>query len=219
MKQADIANPHDGMSVLIYARDKKFKLHQIEFSTEEDVSEKEAVEQTLAHAKNIGCIEYIFYKMQEHYDVHKNETKKIYSAFGFSPREGNANDIIPKMTEFTRDLEIPVWKDLDALLEFTFELMYEEVGETLQALQKGDIAELIDGFGDVAFIAINGIYKTFRARGEDHESATQKTISVMVRICNANLNKKQSDGKVLWNEQGKVQKPRGWVAPKYEDLL
>jgi hypothetical protein len=133
-------------------------------------------------------------------------------------------NIIEKTTEFSRDFEF----FLESLgekqvvrcymLNKTLDFIHEEIKETAEAIGNNDRAEIIDGFGDIAFIALNGIYKEFRTAGDDHETAQMKTISVMHRICDANLAKKHPDGSIQY-KNGKVQKPEGWTAPSYGDLL
>ena len=133
-------------------------------------------------------------------------------------------NIIEKSTEFSRDFELcaSIIVDdgsvRDHVLGKTIEFIKEEIDETIDAIVAGDREEIIDGFGDVAFIALNGIYKEFRTAGDDHETAKIKTVSVMHRICDANLSKKHPDGSIIY-KNGKVQKPDGWRAPSYGDLL
>lgn len=126
--------------------------------------------------------------------------------------------IIEKATEFSRDFEVKNPLERSALLFKAVEFLKEEVRETEEAIGAEDRAEIVDGFGDVAFVAINGIYKEFRSSGESHETATLKTKQVLDRICNANLGKKQSDGTIKY-KNGKVQKPAEWRAPEYKDIL
>jgi hypothetical protein len=131
-------------------------------------------------------------------------------------------DIIEKSTEFSRDFEVdPKLAEGvagEALLNKTIDFLNEEVSETKVAIAENDLPEIVDGFGDVAFVALNGIYKTFRFQGESHEDARAKTVEVMKRICDANLGKKQADGTIKY-VNGKVQKPEGWTAPQYEDMI
>jgi predicted HAD superfamily Cof-like phosphohydrolase len=131
-------------------------------------------------------------------------------------------NITEKSTEFSRDFEVDPklaeGVEGKALLNKTIDFLNEEVSETKTAIAENDLAEIIDGFGDVAFVALNGIYKTFRFQGESHEQARAKTEEVMKRICNANLGKKQADGTIKY-VNGKVQKPEGWTAPAYEDMI
>lgn len=127
-------------------------------------------------------------------------------------------NIINKATEFSRDLELDKNTADIPFLKKTMDFLDEEVKETAQAIEDYDLAEIIDGFGDVAFIALNGIYKTFRMLGRDHHTATTMVSEVMHRICDANLGKKQPDGSVKYNN-GKVVKPEGWEPPAYQDLV
>ena len=127
--------------------------------------------------------------------------------------------IVQKATEFSRDFEIKAHEnDLDHMMNRTVDFLYEEIKETQNALSENNLAEIIDGFGDVAFIALNGIYKEFCRQGDPHEEATKKVSLVMQRICEANLGKKHPDGYIKY-VNGKVQKPEGWKPPQYEDLL
>ncbi|PIR39330.1 MAG: hypothetical protein COV35_02095 [Alphaproteobacteria bacterium CG11_big_fil_rev_8_21_14_0_20_39_49] len=131
-------------------------------------------------------------------------------------------EIVEKSTEFSRDFEVDPklaeGVDEKTLLGKTLDFLNEEVEETKKAVKEHDLPEIIDGFGDVAFIALNGIYKTFRFEGDNHEKAQEKTVEVMKRICEANLGKKQPDGTIKY-VNGKVQKPQSWTAPSYEDMI
>jgi NTP pyrophosphatase (non-canonical NTP hydrolase) len=129
---------------------------------------------------------------------------------------------IEKATEFSRDFEVnPKLAEgvsEKELLTKTIGFLTEELNETTDAIAEHDLPEIIDGFGDVAFIALNGIYKTFRFEGRGHEEARDAVIEVMTRICNANLGKKQADGTIKYNN-GKVIKPEGWTPPVYDDMV
>lgn len=126
--------------------------------------------------------------------------------------------IVNKSTEFSRDFEMRQTQTRADLLKKTVEFIYEEIKETEDAIATNNREEIIDGFGDIAFIAINGIYKEFRSSGDDHETAVRKSVTVLNRICDANLGKKHSDGTIKY-KNGKVQKPEGWLPPQYKDLL
>lgn len=126
-------------------------------------------------------------------------------------------DFVGELTRFCRDCEYQGSTHPD--LKHAVEMTESEVDETYKGVQTGNVPEIVDGFGDVAFLALNGIYKTFRKLGDDHDIATTKVAMVMGRICRANNGKRQADGTVLRNEAGKVQKPEGWRAPQYDDLI
>lgn len=127
-------------------------------------------------------------------------------------------NIIEQGTDFSRDFEIALNLTPQHLMDKTIEFLEEELKETKEAIANEDGPEIIDGFGDVAFIALNGIYKYFRGRGDDHETATIKTEGVMQRINDANNGKRQADGTVKY-VNNKVQKPEGWQPPQYGDML
>ena len=97
--------------------------------------------------------------------------------------------------------------------------MQEEVRETDSAIMIKDDAEILDGAGDVAFVALNIIYKWGIIHHRTHEEAQNLIYEVMNRICDANLNKRQPDGKIVFNFQGKVEKPIGWKSPEYDDII
>jgi hypothetical protein len=146
--------------------------------------------------------------------------------------------IILKTTAFCRDFELPLhgkcppppqqggWlgkfevtaEAKIVMMQKVIDFLEEEVAETAEALQQGDNEEIVDGFGDVAFVALNGIYKHFRCVGKSDPEAYHATVEVMSRICNANQAKRQSDGTILF-ENNKVQKPEGWVAPCHKNLF
>lgn len=106
----------------------------------------------------------------------------------------------------------------------SLDFLFEEVRETERAFvvfglddTPNFVEYVLDGFGDVAFIAINGIYKTFRALGQDVDSAKANTYTVLNRIVAANWEKLHNGEVVKVN--GKVTKPKDWQEPTYGDLL
>ena len=129
-----------------------------------------------------------------------------------------ADAVFQLAAEFCRDFELTNNLDRNTLLNKAVDFLKEEVRETEEAIVANDRAEIIDGFGDVAFIAINGILKEFVSAGDTFEVAQGKVVNVLYRICKANNNKRQADGSVL-RVNNKVQKPEGWKEPTYEDLL
>ena len=141
----------------------------------------------------------------------------------------NTKSFVEKGTEFSRDLELELNNADVPFLKKTVDFMKEEVKETdiaindyhkanLNEQKINALDEIVDGFGDVAFIALNGIYKTFLMEGFTHDEATNAVTEVMHNICDANLGKKQADGSVLYKE-GKVQKPEGWKPPYHGNLF
>ena len=78
--------------------------------------------------------------------------------------------------------------------------------------------QVVDGFCDIIFVAINGLYKFFRSRGYNHEESMKKTALAYNRVVVANDAKRQPDGSVK-RENNKVVKPEGWKPPEFGDLL
>lgn len=127
-------------------------------------------------------------------------------------------NFIKQVTEFSRDFELDSCAR-DVLLAKAMSFLEEECAETRDAIELGDDAEILDGAGDVAFIALNMIYKWGRMHLGDHDEATMLISQVMDRICEANLAKRWPDGEVKRNEFGKVVKPDGWKPPTYDDIV
>lgn len=118
-------------------------------------------------------------------------------------------------------------------IRLAIDFLDEEVQETKAAIEQNDFEEIIDGFGDIAFVAINGIYKAFRNKGQNPELAHKNTVLVLTRISTANMNKSSDefpdgykslemtptgDGRYFFKKNGKVIKPDGWKVPTYGDL-
>lgn len=106
-------------------------------------------------------------------------------------------------------------------------LLDEEICETEYAIKRSLVLkeeeygpEIVDGFGDVAFLAVNGIYCYLRLRGYTQIEANKTTDIILQRICDANLKKVTGpDGILKDPETGKIMKPPGWKSPTYDDLL
>lgn len=132
--------------------------------------------------------------------------------------------LLHKMNQWEEDFQISQLHntsslaDKQSILEKQVCFLVEEVSETSDAVSNMDIEEILDGFADAAWVAYNGIYKTFRLLGRDPAVASALTETVLSRVCEANDAKRQSDGSVL-RENGKVVKPEGWKAPSYRDLI
>lgn len=138
-------------------------------------------------------------------------------------------EIFNKAFKFCEDFELDtpgVIQSRTLAINKAIDYLFEETRETDRDWylygDSGNPAALeatLDGFGDVAFVAINGIFKTFRYLGQDQETAKANTIEVLMRICRANLAKANPDGTITRNDKGKVVKPKDWKAPEYTDLI
>lgn len=129
------------------------------------------------------------------------------------------NDFITKATEFSRDFELAYNAcDLSFIEKTNNVFLKSEHEETDIAIEEEDYPEILDGFADQAFIALNGIYKTLRVLGYEHDASTALVGVVMNRVCDANLSKRNEDGTITYKE-GKVRKPSTFKAPQYDDLI
>lgn len=89
-------------------------------------------------------------------------------------------------------------------VELREKLLREEFGETLEALQAGDLVELADGLADLIVVAIG----TALEHGIDLRP-------VWDEVHRSNMAKK--GGPI--REDGKQLKPKGWVPPQIEKVL
>ncbi len=133
-------------------------------------------------------------------------------------------NLVRAAAQFCEALELAHEAPHIGILFKTLNLMHEESEETQEAVREhyqGNFCfdAILDGFGDTAFVALNGVYKTLRLMGYNHYDSIRLTSEVMDRICQANLAKLQPDGSVAYNEFGKVMKPEGWNAPEYDDIV
>lgn len=135
------------------------------------------------------------------------------------------NSILQKTNQWSEDFEINKKPNLE-LLHKAIAFLEEELQETKAALESfnstcdiSDYDGIIDGFADIAFVAENGIYKAFRALRYEADTAHKMTEIVQERVCNANDAKRTKSGTVMRDMNGKVQKPDGWTAPSFYDLI
>lgn len=87
----------------------------------------------------------------------------------------------------------------------------EEVNETVDAINDQDLAETLDGFVDIAYVALTGAIALV---GRD------KAIRAWEQVVDVNLSK--VDGRfgppIIDADTGKIKKPRGWQPPNYDFL-
>ena len=99
-----------------------------------------------------------------------------------------------------------------------FAFLAEEVQETQQALEANNLVEYIDGNADVIVIAANNIYHALRDKGLNILQAEQATKDFLTEVFESNLSK-LIDGKAIFNEVGKVQKPETYFKPRIKEML
>lgn len=97
---------------------------------------------------------------------------------------------------------------LEKFLEFRMQFLDEELGETKEAIQNGDAAEVVDGLIDLCVIAIG----TLDAFDVDARAAWN-------RVHKANMDKEVGVKESRPNELGlpDLVKPEGWTSPEHDD--
>lgn len=88
------------------------------------------------------------------------------------------------------------------------EWLMEEIAEYLEAYESGAESEEIDGLIDIAVIAIGTVFQRF---GEEYGRL------LIAEVVQSNLNK--LDGGARVREDGKIQKPEGWVPPNLAGFI
>lgn len=142
---------------------------------------------------------------------------------------GLAEKIQNLQTDFCEDFEVKGQKvEIVKAMQKKIMLLQEEMKETFEALENirlnkeeklQALDDLVDGFCDVQFLARNAIYEIYRAMGYDKQKAHHNTLCSMMLVARANNSKRQPDGTVAYNDDGKVIKPKGWKAPEHKTLL
>jgi predicted HAD superfamily Cof-like phosphohydrolase len=106
--------------------------------------------------------------------------------------------------EFHKVFNLPISdtpKELEReRIELRAKWMKEEIAELLEA---GDVVDQVDAVIDIIYFAIG----VFVEMGIDGSKAFEL-------VHHANMKKLAQDGKPIYNEEGKVIKPDGWVSPK-----
>lgn len=87
----------------------------------------------------------------------------------------------------------------------------EEVNETVDAINDQDLAETLDGFVDIAYVALTGAIALV---------GLDKALRAWEQVVDINLSK--VDGRfgppIIDADTGKIKKPRGWQPPNYDFL-
>lgn len=92
-------------------------------------------------------------------------------------------------------------------LNFRLNLLTEEYNETLEAYERGDAEELVDGLIDLVVIAIG----TLELAGVDTKEAWKTVMRAnMSKVRGVKPGREQSNG-------FDVMKPKDWIAPSHRD--
>lgn len=94
------------------------------------------------------------------------------------------------------------------LADLRLDLIQEEVGELLTALEKKDIVEIADALTDILYVT----YGAGHAFGLDLDECFEE-------VHQSNMSKLGIDGKPIYREDGKVLKGRGYKPPQLGRII
>jgi|TARA_B110000211_G_scaffold220693_2_gene267571 predicted HAD superfamily Cof-like phosphohydrolase len=90
----------------------------------------------------------------------------------------------------------------DKIVKLRYELILEELNELKEAISQNDIKEVADALTDILYVT----YGAGHAFGIDLDKCFDE-------VQNSNMSKLGSDGKPIYNEQGKVMKGPNYFKP------
>ena len=94
------------------------------------------------------------------------------------------------------------------LADLRLDLIQEEVGELLTALEKKDIVEIADALTDILYVT----YGAGHAFGLDLDECFEE-------VHQSNMSKLGIDGKPIYRQDGKVLKGRGYKPPQLARII
>ena len=96
----------------------------------------------------------------------------------------------------------------DKIVKLRLELIREELAELKEAIEKEDIKEVADALTDILYVT----YGAGHAFGVNLDKCFEE-------VQNSNMSKLGSDGKPIYNEQGKVMKGPDYFKPNLEKFV
>lgn len=115
---------------------------------------------------------------------------------------------------FAEKLELAMNEPTMKWLETRIPFLDEEVQELKDAQREDDLVEMLDGAGDVAFVAITHMFIALRRKGFSHLQAELLTNQILIEIGRSNA------VKIVPEEAGaKIKKPEGWRAPRIAEII
>ena len=120
----------------------------------------------------------------------------------------NFSKVFQFMHSFGQEtLSSPTLPD-NELADLRLDLIQEEVGELLTALEKKDIVEIADALTDILYVT----YGAGHAFGLDLDECFEE-------VHQSNMSKLGIDGKPIYREDGKVLKGRGYKPPQLGRII
>lgn len=124
------------------------------------------------------------------------------------------------LDKFVHEVELVQNQPTYEYLERTTDnFLREEFNELLKACKEKDEIEILDGAADVAYIALNIINKWAAMQGLNKEARVSLVQEVIEEVACSNLSKIAENGMVVFNSEGKVQKPKTYIAPDIKTIV
>lgn len=118
-----------------------------------------------------------------------------------------------RLKEFNRAFEIPFSNaptlGSAEMAELRIRLLEEEIAEYAEAVRGGDLVEVLDALGDIAYILAGTIL---------NHGLQEVVDDAFIEIHRSNM-AKLVDGRVLKRDDGKVIKPEDWSPPDLVQFL
>ena len=106
------------------------------------------------------------------------------------------------METFGQEVRIEASFPKDKIIRLRLDLIREELSELKEAIEKKDIKEVADALTDILYVT----YGAGHAFGINLDKCFEE-------VQNSNMSKLGSDGKPIYNEQGKVMKGPDYFKP------
>ena len=120
----------------------------------------------------------------------------------------NFNSVKKFMLTFGQEIKNKAAFPNDKIVKLRYELILEELNELKEAISQNDIKEVADALTDILYVT----YGAGHAFGIDLDKCFDE-------VQNSNMSKLGSDGKPIYNEQGKVMKGPNYFKPDLNKLL
>jgi predicted HAD superfamily Cof-like phosphohydrolase len=114
----------------------------------------------------------------------------------------NFNSVKKFMLTFGQEIKNKAAFPNDKIVKLRYELILEELNELKEAISQNDIKEVADALTDILYVT----YGAGHAFGIDLDKCFDE-------VQNSNMSKLGSDGKPIYNEQGKVMKGPNYFKP------
>ena len=114
----------------------------------------------------------------------------------------NFNSVKKFMLTFGQEIKNKAAFPNDKIVRLRYELILEELNALKEAISQNDIKEVADALTDILYVT----YGAGHAFGIDLDKCFDE-------VQNSNMSKLGSDGKPIYNEQGKVMKGPNYFKP------